>query len=59
MIHLGLQWRRRNRVGNEKCQAVSNTGVYKSNDQNEVTKLFDFENNFICLHALELKGHRY
>lgn len=59
MIHLGLQWRSRNWVSNKKYQAVSNTGVYESNDQNEVTELSDSEKNFICLHALELEGHRY
>lgn len=59
MIHLGPQWRSRNWVSNKKCQAVSNKGVYESNDQNEVTELSDSENNCICLHALELEGHRY
>lgn len=58
MIHLGLQWRNRNWVSNKKCQVVSNTGVYESNDQNEVTELSDSENNFICLHTLKLEGHR-
>lgn len=58
MIHLGLRWRSRNWVSNKKCQAVSNTGVYESNDQNEVTELSDSDNNFICLHALKLEGHK-
>lgn len=30
----------------------------KSNDQNELSELSDSENNFICLHALKLEGHR-
>lgn len=42
----------------KKSQAVSNTGIYESNDQNEVTELSDSDNNFICLHALKLEGHK-
>lgn len=59
MIHFDLQWRSRKQVSNKKCQAVSNTGLYESNDQNEVTELSDSENSFVCLRALKLEGHRY
>lgn len=59
MIHLGLQWRNRNWFSNKKCQAVSCTGVYESNDQNVATELAVSENSFICLRALEIEDCRY
>lgn len=50
MIHLGPQWRSRNWVSSKKYQAVSNTGVYESNNQNKVTELSDFGKDCICMH---------